>query len=190
MERSRLWALGEAYGDLALYDFAADWYEHFAKTYPQDEGAASALSDAAMLRLGLGDGEQATRDARAFAKAYGNVAPTQTADLAFALGSSYADHEEWDKARAMLVGSMATIDAAALDVRIRAHALLGRVYARSGDGGRSSALAESATAAARPRSPSQRRCESSSPIPRPCRRSATAGSATPRRSRFAASPAR
>jgi hypothetical protein len=50
--------------------------------------------------------------------------------LALALGEHHAERQEWDKARAALA-STGSFDRAALDVRVRVHALLARVHARS-----------------------------------------------------------
>ena len=89
--------------------------------------ADKALSDAVILRLGLGQEDQAIDDARTFTKNYGGAKPAQTASIAFAVGAHYAEKEDWDKARGALTGSMGVIDKAAPDVQVQAHATLGRV---------------------------------------------------------------
>ena len=70
------------------------------------EKAAEALQDAVVLRLGLGQEEQAIEDADLFNKNYGAQKPAQTAQIAFAIGAHYVEQEDWDKARKRLVGAM------------------------------------------------------------------------------------
>jgi len=128
LAKKATYEIGGNYQAIAVYDLAADWYERYAKMDPKAPDADKALSDAVILRLGLGQEEQAIDDARTFTKNYGGSKPAQTASIAFAVGAHYADKEDWDKARGALTGSMSVIDKAAPDVQAQAHATLGRVY--------------------------------------------------------------
>jgi tetratricopeptide (TPR) repeat protein len=112
-----------------VYDKAAQWFERYAKSYPKDEQADQALSDAVVLRLGLGQEEDAIRDADLFMKTYGRSKPQKTARVAFAIGAHYVEREEWNNAHKRLQDAMSIIDRnASLDVKAQAHALLGRSY--------------------------------------------------------------
>ena len=128
LAKKATYEIGGNYQAIAVYDLAADWYERYAKNDPKAPEADKALSDAVILRLGLGQEDQAIDDARTFTKNYGGAKPAQTASIAFAVGAHYAEQGNWDKARGALTGSMGVIDKAAPDVQVQAHATLGRVY--------------------------------------------------------------
>lgn len=118
--------LGGNYQAIAVYDAAADFYEKYASQKGKE--SEKALSDAVILRLGLGDDEKAVADAKEFQSRFGSSKPAQAAAIAFALGGRYADREEWDKAKSTLTGSMAQIDKGPIDIRVQAHAALARVF--------------------------------------------------------------
>jgi len=135
LAKKATYEIGGNYQAIAVYDLAADWYERYAKADPKAEDADKALSDAVILRLGLGQEEQAIDDARTFTRNYGGTKPAQTASIAFAVGAHYAEKEDWEKARGALTGSMGVLDKAAPDIQAQAHATLGRVYMRSNKAG-------------------------------------------------------
>ena len=118
--------LGGNYQAIAVYDAAADFYEKYASQKGKE--SEKALSDAVLLRLGLGDDEKAVADAKEFQSRFGSTKPAQAAAIAFALGARYADREEWDRAKSTLSGSMTQIDKGPIDVRVQAHATLARVF--------------------------------------------------------------
>jgi tetratricopeptide (TPR) repeat protein len=136
LAKKATYEIGGNYQAIAVYDQAADWYEKYAQADKQAEKADKALADAVLLRLGLGQEEEAIKDASTFTRNYGAAKPTQTAAIAFAIGAHYAEKEEWDKAKTALSGSMGVIAKAAPDVQVQAHATLGRAYthARGGEG--------------------------------------------------------
>ena len=135
LAKKAAYEIGGNYQAIAVYDLAAEWYEKYAKNDPGAPDADKALSDAIILRLGLGQDDQAIADAQTFTKSYGSKKPAQTAQVAFAIGAHYAEQENWDKARSSLMGSMSMIDKAAPDVQAQAHATLGRAHShlRGGD---------------------------------------------------------
>jgi hypothetical protein len=93
--------------------------------------AAEALQDAVVLRLGLGQEDQAIKDADLFSKNYGSQKPGEAARIAFAVGAHYIDKEDWDQARRKLSSAMGQIDRnATFDVQIQAHAMLARVFTK------------------------------------------------------------
>jgi TolA-binding protein len=126
-----VYEIGGNYQAIAVYDEAANWYEKFAAGNPTAEKAPDALQDAAVLRLGLGQEDQAIKDADLFNKNYGTKKPAQTAAIAFAIGSHYIDREDWPEARKRLSSAIGQIDKnATLDVQVQAHALLGLVFTK------------------------------------------------------------
>jgi tetratricopeptide (TPR) repeat protein len=130
LAKKAIYEIGGNYQAIAVYDLAADWYEKYARTNPRSENADQALADAVLLRLGLGQEQEAITDARDFAKSYGAAKPTQSAGIAFAIGAHYAEKEEWEKARAALTATMGLIDRAPPDLQLQAHATLGRALSR------------------------------------------------------------
>ncbi len=120
--------IGGNYQAIAVYEAAADWYEKYAKADPKADKADAALSDAVLLRLGLGQDDEAIKDAQTFTRNYGASKPAQTASIAFAIGAHYAEKEDWEKTRATLAGYMGVIDKAAPDIQAQAHAVLARSY--------------------------------------------------------------
>ncbi len=139
LAKKAVYEVGGNYQAIAVYDKAADWYEKYAEEKTA-ENADKALSDAVLLRLGLGtdaDVQKAIDDAARFQRNYGGAKATQAAAIAFAIGAHYAEKEDWDKAQNALKGSMGLIDrSAGPDVQVQAHAMLGRAYSKmKGDQG-------------------------------------------------------
>jgi hypothetical protein len=93
------------------------------------EFADQALSDAAVLRLGLGQEDLAIADANAFNRYYGARKAAQAAQIAFAVAAHYGEKKDWNNVQKRLAGTMKLIDSkATLDVQVQAHALLGRAF--------------------------------------------------------------
>lgn len=136
LAKKATYEIGGNFQAIAVYELAAEWFEKFVDADPRAEKADAALADAVLLRLGLGQEELAIKDADKFRKNYGASKPAQTASIAFAIGAHYAEKEEWDKARASLVGSMGVIDKAAPDIQVQAHATLARAYSKLKGGDR------------------------------------------------------
>lgn len=129
LAKKAVYEIGGNYQAIAVYDQAAQWYEKFARENPKEEKADLALSDAVVLRLGLGQSDKAIDDAVLFQKHFGTRKPAQTAQIAFAIAAHYVEQKDWDNARKRLSGSMGLIDKhASYDVRVQAHAMLANVY--------------------------------------------------------------
>ncbi|MFO0614049.1 MAG: tetratricopeptide repeat protein [Polyangiaceae bacterium] len=140
LAKKAVYKIGANYQAIAVYDEAASWFERFASESPgMDDtatkvSASTALSDATVLRLGLGQEDQAIKDADNFNKNYGAKKPAEAAQVAFAIGAHYAQKEDWDNARKRLSGALGQIDKnATLDVQIQAHALMGQIYSKIGN---------------------------------------------------------
>jgi len=129
LAKKAIYEIGGNYQAIAVYDQAADWYERYARENPRGENADRALSDATLLRLGLGQEEEAIRDGDAYNKAFGNTKPATTAAIAFGIGAHYVEQENWDKARSRLSTAMPLIErSATFDVVVQAHSLLARTW--------------------------------------------------------------
>ncbi len=140
--------IGGNYQAIAVYDKAAEWYERYAQIKlgnKRPEKADIALTDATILRLGLGtpeDERKAIEDAREFRALFGGSKPAQTASIAFAIGSHYADKEDWTNAVGTLKGSLDLFNKANLDVQVQAHATLARSLLRQKGPKKPEALAQ------------------------------------------------
>jgi TolA-binding protein len=136
LAKKALYEVGGNYQAIAVYDKASEFFERYCEaTAFKGEFADQALSDAAVLRLGTGQDEQAIKDANNFNKYYGAKKPAQTAQLAYAIAAHYGEKKDWGNVEKRLAGSMKLIDSkATTDVRAQAHALLGRAYVKSNKG--------------------------------------------------------
>lgn len=88
-----------------------------------------------MLRLGLGQHAEAIQNSQDFNQRYGTNPKhrAQAGQIAFAIGAHYAERQDWNNAERTLARMIGQIDANATpDVKIQAHALLGRIYAATG----------------------------------------------------------
>jgi len=126
--------IGGNYQAIAVYDKASDFFELYAKkTAYKGEFADQALSDAVVLRLGLGQEEQGIDDSNNFNKYFGARKPAQTAAIAYAIAAHYGEKKDWNNVEKRLGGSMRMIDSkATLDIVVQAHALLARADIKLG----------------------------------------------------------
>jgi len=126
-----IYEIGGNYQAIAVYDKAAQFYETYAdKVGYKGDKAVQALSDAVVLRLGLGDETKALEDADTFKRKFGSAKAKEAAQVAFAIAANYGANGKWDDVRKSLYGAtLGLIDrSAALDVRMQAHALMARAY--------------------------------------------------------------
>jgi len=126
--------IGGNYQAIAVYDKASDFFELYAKkTNYRGEFADQALSDAVVLRLGLGQEEQGIDDSNNFNKYFGAKKPAQTAQIAYAIAAHYGEKKDWNNVEKRLGSSMKMIDGkATLDIVAQAHALLARADIKLG----------------------------------------------------------
>jgi tetratricopeptide (TPR) repeat protein len=89
-KRALAW-LGKTYGDLALYDKAAEALEEYATKYTAEKDAYNALSDAAYYRKALGDRTKAIADTKLFIKLFGARKPVEAANASWSLSYVYED---------------------------------------------------------------------------------------------------
>ena len=120
---------------LAFEDFdrrAAD-LEEAARGRPRAASSAEALAEASLLRLGLGQREEAESAARSLEAVFRARRPDLVARVALAHARQHAGLLEWAEVRAILVRARPVLGpGAAIDDRLEGHALLGRALARLG----------------------------------------------------------
>jgi TolA-binding protein len=102
LAKRALFRVGAGYHQLAFYSEAARYYEDFAKKYPGEPQAASALGSATAFREGLGDGAAAIADMDAFVGFYGPRKPEAAAGAYFQIGEVYEKEGRTDELRAHL----------------------------------------------------------------------------------------
>jgi len=121
--------IGANYQAIANYAEAAQWYERYADRSKDAGKAATALSDAVTLRLGLGQHTSALNDAKLFERRYGSGQPRQAAQIAFAVGAHHVAHGRWREAEQTLSRALRRIEhSGSPELRVRAWALLGRAH--------------------------------------------------------------
>jgi len=88
--RSRAVArLARIYGDIAMYDKAAEKLEEYATKYAGEKDAVNAMSDAVYFRKAIGDREKAIEDTHYFVKTFGAKNPREAADAMWSLTALY-----------------------------------------------------------------------------------------------------
>jgi tetratricopeptide (TPR) repeat protein len=126
-------ALARNRQSIAEYAEAAELIESAVKRYAKSEEAPEALTDAFIFRLALGEIDRAQQDFDLFSKNYGAKRPAELAKMIFALGLDHLEKGRYKDAAALLQKQMSVIDSrGAMDTRILAHALLGRVLVQQG----------------------------------------------------------
>jgi hypothetical protein len=96
-----------------------------AKEYTEEQRAA-ALSNAVVLRLGLGQEDQAIKDSETFDKRFGAKRKEQARQIFLAIGEHYVENGEWKKGFDRLERFIKAYPDARLDEKLRTRALAGR----------------------------------------------------------------
>jgi tetratricopeptide (TPR) repeat protein len=129
LAKEAAYEIGAAYQAIAIYDQAAGWYERYAASGHDASKGATALSDAVVLRLGLGQHQQALTAARSFDQRFGRTQPRQAAQIAFAVGHHHAEHARWRDAKRTLERSLQRIDKhGSPEIVLQTWSLLGRTH--------------------------------------------------------------
>lgn len=110
--KKALYLTGANFQALALYPKAAEYFETFASKFPGEDGkgcteadiknqtcpkAAEALQDAVFFRLGIGDDQKATDDAKLYEKNYAKKYPRETSQVIYSMASIYERQNDWPK---------------------------------------------------------------------------------------------
>ncbi len=117
---------GEALRGVAEYALAADALTQCARSFPAEARGKTALSDALVLRLGLGEDVEAMRLAGEFVKIYGATDHTRAATVIFAAAAHQGEKARWREAGEILSRNQRLIDDAPIDIRLQARLLVGR----------------------------------------------------------------
>ncbi len=99
--------------------------EDVAKEYVEEQRAA-ALSNAVVLRLGLGQEDEAIKDSDTFDKRFGAKRKEQARQIFLAIGEHYVEQGEWKKGLDRLERFIKAYPDARLDEKLRTRALAGR----------------------------------------------------------------
>jgi len=112
LAKKALYLTGANFQALALYPKAAEYYENFASKYPSEDGkgcteadkandtcpkSAEALQDAVFFRLGIGDDQKATDDAKLYERNYAKKYPRETSQVIYSMASIYERQNDWAK---------------------------------------------------------------------------------------------
>lgn len=119
--------------DFEDFDRRAADLEEAARGRPRAASSAEALAEASLLRLGLGQREEAESAARSLEAVFRARRPDLVARVALAHGRQHAGLLEWAEVRAILVRARPVLGPGAdIDDRLEGHALLGRALSRLG----------------------------------------------------------
>jgi TolA-binding protein len=128
LAKRALYRIGAGKQQLAFYEAAADNYETFAKRYPGEPEARTALGNATVFREGLQQPREALADMDAFVAFYGGRDPQDAAGVFFQKGEVYEAQGRVDDLRGHL---RAYLDRWAkhggLDREVQAHFRLGEL---------------------------------------------------------------
>lgn len=123
-EGTRLENIGE-------YARAAELFEQHAREHPTDADAKSALGDAIVLRLGLGDETNALADTEMYLRFYGHDA--DASKIAAVIILHEAEREDWAATIREAGRKMTVVERGPITLRMQVHAALGRAEAATHD---------------------------------------------------------
>lgn len=108
--------------------------EDVAKEYTEEQ-RASALANAVVLRLGLGQEDEAIKDSETFDKRFGAKRKEQARQIFLAIGEHYVEQGDWKKGLDRLEKFIKQYPDARLDEKLRTRALAGRASKALKQGG-------------------------------------------------------
>jgi tetratricopeptide (TPR) repeat protein len=89
--------LAHIYGDIAMYDKAAELLEEYGMKYAGEKDAFDAMSDAIDFRKAIGDRDKAIGDTRYFIKVFGTKRPRDAVDALWSLTAIYEADADPDR---------------------------------------------------------------------------------------------
>jgi TolA-binding protein len=102
LAKRAIYRIGAGYQQLAFYERASENYETYAKKYPGEGPARSALGNATVFREGLQQPREALADMDAYVDLYGARNPQDAASVFFQKGEVYEAQGRTDELRAHL----------------------------------------------------------------------------------------
>jgi TolA-binding protein len=128
LAKRALYRIGAGKQQLAFYEAAADNYETFAKRYPGEPEARTALGNATVFREGLQQPREALADMDTFVAFYGGRNPQDAAGVFFQKGEIYEAQNRVDDLRGHLRGYLDKwARHGGLDRQVQAHFRLGEL---------------------------------------------------------------
>jgi TolA-binding protein len=132
LAKRALYRIGAGYQQLAYYEQAAEKYETFAKRYPGEPQAPSALGNATVFREGLQQPREALGDMDAYVGFYGARNPQDAASVFFQKAEVYEAQNRGDDLRAHLRGYLDRWGKqGGVDRQVQAHFRLGELAWRA-----------------------------------------------------------
>jgi len=123
-----LFQIAAGYHQLAYYSEAAKRYEEFAKQFPGEKQAFTALGNAYAFRIGLGEFDKAVEDMNSFVKYYGDKKPADAANVVFQMSEVYEKQSKNDELARHLDAYLKKWGAkGGIDKQILAHFKLGEL---------------------------------------------------------------
>jgi tetratricopeptide (TPR) repeat protein len=123
-----LFQIAAGYHQLAYYSEAAKRYEEFAKQFPGEKQAFTALGNAYAFRIGLGEFDKAVEDMNSFVKYYGDKKPADAANVVFQMSEVYEKQSKNDDLARHLDAYLKKWGAkGGIDKQILAHFKLGQL---------------------------------------------------------------
>ena len=123
-----LFQIAAGYHQLAYYSEAAKRYEEFAKQFPGEKQAFTALGNAYAFRIGLGEFDKAVDDMNSYVKYYGDKKPADAANVVFQMSEVYEKQNKNDELARHLDAYLKKWGAkGGIDKQILAHFKLGQL---------------------------------------------------------------
>lgn len=115
---------------VAEFEEAASTFERFAAESPRAVEAPDALTQAIVLRVGLNDERKVQDDVDRYERTYAATQPEVLATIDFARAAHASERGDWTTVERVLTARMSAIDRGPVYLRMGAHALLGKAFAR------------------------------------------------------------
>lgn len=96
LAQKALFQVAAGYHQIASYTKASEYYEQFATKFPGEDRSPTALGNATVFRIGLGETDRAKDNMNAFIKFYGGRRPQDAADVFFQMGEIYEKQGDED----------------------------------------------------------------------------------------------
>jgi tetratricopeptide (TPR) repeat protein len=128
LAKRALFRLGAGYHQVAYYSKAAELYEAFARKYPGEREATTALANATAFREGLGEPDAALADMTSFVDFYDERRPRDAAAVFFQMAEVYDKNGDANRLRAHLESYLAKWGGrGGVDREVEAHFRLGEL---------------------------------------------------------------
>jgi len=87
--KKALFQVASGYHQLAAYSKASEYYEQYAKQFPGEPESPSAIANATVFRMGLGEYDLAQKNMNDYIRFYGARRPQDSADVFFQMGEVF-----------------------------------------------------------------------------------------------------